>query len=205
MDHDSKSLNELGPKWPDAYWDDWLRDPAQRKGRACLRPEVSRTHNFGAKGVSHGQYVVFSLSNRIGVKYESTRIVTSHTKTHRYYNKNIAPVKLNDEFVPFREMKGLTKSLTQSNYDPVFKRDVNNVLLIQAVAQIRSSKEDVRLEYDNLKAFKRIAKQLGIMDDEKAGVPRTAYMGVVTIKFNGHRVHIAPRGYMMDIVYLFGI
>ena len=50
---------------------------------------------------------VFSLSN-IGVKYENSR--TSHTKTHRYYNKNIAPVKLNDEFVPFREMKELTKS-----------------------------------------------------------------------------------------------
>ena len=58
---------------------------------------------------------------------------------------------------------------------------MNNVPAIQAVAQIRSSKEDVRLEYDNLKAFKRIAKQLGIMDDEKAGVPRTAYMGVVTL------------------------
>ena len=63
LDHDSNLWNELGPKWPDAYWDDWLRDPAQRKGRARLRPEVSRTHNFGAKGVSHGQYGVFSLEH----------------------------------------------------------------------------------------------------------------------------------------------
>ena len=31
---------ELSPKWPRAYWDDWLREPAQRKGRHTIRPEV---------------------------------------------------------------------------------------------------------------------------------------------------------------------
>jgi alpha-1,3-mannosyl-glycoprotein beta-1,2-N-acetylglucosaminyltransferase len=24
---------ELEPKWPFGYWDDWLREPPQRKGR----------------------------------------------------------------------------------------------------------------------------------------------------------------------------
>ena len=103
-------------------------------------------------------------------------------------------------------MKELTKSLTQSNYDPVFKRDVNNVRLIQAVAQIRSSKEDVRLEYDNLKAFKRIAKQLGIMDDEKAGVFLERLTWVLSLLNLMVIVCISHRGWgMMDIVYLFGI
>lgn len=32
---------DLGPKWPDSFWDDWLREPPQRKGRHILRPEVS--------------------------------------------------------------------------------------------------------------------------------------------------------------------
>ena len=35
---------ELGPenKWaPSGYWDDWMRQEAQRKGRQILRPEVS--------------------------------------------------------------------------------------------------------------------------------------------------------------------
>jgi len=32
--------DELGPKWPDAFWDDWLREPEQRQGRHFLRPEV---------------------------------------------------------------------------------------------------------------------------------------------------------------------
>ena len=31
---------ELSSKWPQGYWDDWLREPAQRKGRHILRPEV---------------------------------------------------------------------------------------------------------------------------------------------------------------------
>ena len=43
---------ELYTKWPRAYWDDWIRDPMQRKGRACIRPELSRTRTFGKTGVS---------------------------------------------------------------------------------------------------------------------------------------------------------
>ncbi len=34
---------ELRKKWPKGFWDDWLRDSGQRKNRACIRPEVSRT------------------------------------------------------------------------------------------------------------------------------------------------------------------
>lgn len=34
---------ELREKWPLGFWDDWLREQAQRKNRACLRPEISRT------------------------------------------------------------------------------------------------------------------------------------------------------------------
>jgi alpha-1,3-mannosyl-glycoprotein beta-1,2-N-acetylglucosaminyltransferase len=32
---------ELHNKWPDGYWDDWLRDPVQRKDRQIIRPEIS--------------------------------------------------------------------------------------------------------------------------------------------------------------------
>lgn len=40
---------ELSPNWPDAYWDDWLRDPDRRRGRQFIRPEVCRTYHFGQK------------------------------------------------------------------------------------------------------------------------------------------------------------
>jgi len=36
-----------------------------------------------------------------------------------------------------------------------------------------------------------MCKTLGIMDDLKAGVPRTAYHGVITLRVRGVRVFIA--------------
>ena len=48
---------ELGPKWPDAYWDDWLREPEQRRNRHVVRPVVCRTfHVKSTRGTSGGQY-----------------------------------------------------------------------------------------------------------------------------------------------------
>lgn len=46
---------ELREQWPAAYWDDWLRHPDRRKGRACIRPEVCRSFTFGKKGTSNSQ------------------------------------------------------------------------------------------------------------------------------------------------------
>lgn len=54
---------ELSSKWPDGYWDDWLREPQQRKGRDCIRPEVSRTFTFGREGSSMGQFYDQYLAN----------------------------------------------------------------------------------------------------------------------------------------------
>eukprot|EP00949_MAST-11_sp_MAST-11-sp1_P001849 g1849.t1 len=53
---DRKMWLEWGPKWPKGYWDDWLREPPQRRGRVTLRPEISRTHTFGRNGVSRAQF-----------------------------------------------------------------------------------------------------------------------------------------------------
>lgn len=57
----SQLWEELKIKWPETFWDDWMRDPAQRQGRACVRPEVSRTGISlqGKKGVS--KYVLYYL------------------------------------------------------------------------------------------------------------------------------------------------
>lgn len=42
------------------FWDDWIRQPAQRRERACIRPEISRTKTFGKVGVS--KYAFFPLN-----------------------------------------------------------------------------------------------------------------------------------------------
>jgi alpha-1,3-mannosyl-glycoprotein beta-1,2-N-acetylglucosaminyltransferase len=43
---------EYRQKWPVAFWDDWVREVAQRKDRACLRPEISRTEVSGNEAKS---------------------------------------------------------------------------------------------------------------------------------------------------------
>lgn len=48
--------SEFSPKWPEGYWDDWMREPAQRKGRSCIFPEISRSWTFGEAGSSQGQF-----------------------------------------------------------------------------------------------------------------------------------------------------
>ena len=54
----------------------------------------------------------------------------------------------------------------------------------------------VRVEYHGLDrgadCFERTARALGIMENIKAGVPRTAYHGVVMLRMGGRRVFIAP-------------
>ncbi len=47
---------EFRNKWPAAYWDDWMREPPQRRGRQSVYPEVCRNYNFGEHGSSRGQY-----------------------------------------------------------------------------------------------------------------------------------------------------
>lgn len=48
--------NEIESKWPDRYWDEFMREPRIRDGRQCLRPEISRNRNIGEKGTSERQF-----------------------------------------------------------------------------------------------------------------------------------------------------
>lgn len=41
--------------------------------------------------------------------------------------------------------------------------------------------------------FIRLANELHIMSDEKAGVYRTAYMGVVAVQTKGTQLYLVPR------------
>uniref|UniRef100_A0A8C3KIQ0 Alpha-1,3-mannosyl-glycoprotein 2-beta-N-acetylglucosaminyltransferase n=1 Tax=Calidris pygmaea TaxID=425635 RepID=A0A8C3KIQ0_9CHAR len=82
--------DELEPKWPRAFWDDWMRQPEQRRGRSCVRPEVSRTMTFGRKGVSHGQF----------------------------FDQYLKFIKLNDRFVPFTRLD--LSYLKKEEYERVF-------------------------------------------------------------------------------------
>ncbi|XP_046402951.1 alpha-1,3-mannosyl-glycoprotein 2-beta-N-acetylglucosaminyltransferase-like isoform X1 [Ischnura elegans] len=156
---------ELAPKWPKSYWDDWVRQPEQRKNRACIRPEISRTRTFGKIGVSNGLF----------------------------YEKHLKYIKLNEKFVPFTKMN-LTY-LMKDNYDVQFVKQVYEspvVTFQQLKSQSVSGTGPLRIPYNTKDAYKRTAKMLGLMDDFKSGVPRTGYRGVVSFSYKGRRVYLAP-------------
>uniref|UniRef100_A0A914WNW8 Alpha-1,3-mannosyl-glycoprotein 2-beta-N-acetylglucosaminyltransferase n=1 Tax=Plectus sambesii TaxID=2011161 RepID=A0A914WNW8_9BILA len=162
---------ELAPIWPSSFWDDWLRLPEQRKDRACIRPEVSRTSmsNNGKVGVSKGLY----------------------------YDKHLRHIRLNDRFVKFSTMD--LSYLVKDRYDSDFVRRVYQWPSITQ-GELRGGKLNngdplppaVRLTYEDKNTYKVTAKEFGLMDDFRAGVPRTAYRGVVPFMFGRTRVYLAP-------------
>lgn len=155
---------ELMVKWPRSYWDDWLREPAQRKDRSCIRPEISRTKTFGKVGVSNGMF----------------------------YEKHLKYIVLNKKFVPFTVLD--LSFLIKDNYDKGWVKAVYDtpVVNLQDVKEHKVKQKAVRLTYHTREAYKRISKALGIMDDFKSGVPRMAYRGIVSFIHKGIRVYLAP-------------
>ncbi|EER11832.1 alpha-1,3-mannosyl-glycoprotein beta-1, 2-n-acetylglucosaminyltransferase, putative, partial [Perkinsus marinus ATCC 50983] len=63
--------DEVKSRWPSGYWDEFMRRPDVRKGRHCLRPEISRSYTFGEEGQSQGQYFAAHLSR---IKLNTERI-----------------------------------------------------------------------------------------------------------------------------------
>ena len=164
--------SELGPKWPNGFWDDWLREPPQRRNRACIRPEISRTKTFGRKGISNGLF----------------------------FDKHLRFIKLSQSNVDFTK-HDLT-FLLKDNYDRRLRTLLDRLPVVKMsdlrnINRNESNRSDtppraVRILYRTRTEFKNYAKALNLMDDFKAGVPRMAYKGVVSAMNKGLRVYIAP-------------
>ncbi|XP_077993357.1 alpha-1,3-mannosyl-glycoprotein 2-beta-N-acetylglucosaminyltransferase-like [Glandiceps talaboti] len=161
----SELWQELEPKWPDGFWDDWMREPKTKKDRACIRPEISRTDTFGKIGVSKGLF----------------------------FEQHLKYIKLNTKFVEFT--KNDLSYLTQRKYDAMFLEEVYgapHVTINQLTKEGGLGHKTVRIQYSDKDSFKNFAKVLGIMNDFKAGVPRTGYKGIVTCMYKQIRVYLAP-------------
>uniref|UniRef100_A0A0X3NLM5 Alpha-1,3-mannosyl-glycoprotein 2-beta-N-acetylglucosaminyltransferase n=1 Tax=Schistocephalus solidus TaxID=70667 RepID=A0A0X3NLM5_SCHSO len=160
---------ELRDKWPPAYWDEFLRTPEVRKNRSCIRPEISRTITFGSSGVSGGQF----------------------------YNTHLRFIQLNQQHVPFSNLN--LSYLFPHVYNPNFHRQVYQdaqPISISSLSNLTplSANESraYRVNYRTQADFILAAKYLGVMQDFKYGVPRTAYAGVVSVFFHGNRLFLAP-------------
>ena len=74
---------------------------------------------------------------------------------------------------------------------------VDDVGDIERVAAAAAADEPLLLSYSSMPDFARIANYLHIMNDEKAGVPRTAYHGIVSIRRKNKLIFIAPVNYKL--------
>lgn len=148
--------DELSPKWPKAYWDDWLRLKENHKGRQFVRPEICRTYNFGEHGSSLGQF----------------------------FSQYLEPIKLNDVHINWRSMD--LSYLMEGKYVKYFAGLVNQAISLDvkdAALKANYVKGDVRIQYNDQSEFEMIAHQFGIFEEWKDGVPRTAYKGVVVFRY----------------------
>ncbi|VDD96280.1 unnamed protein product [Enterobius vermicularis] len=155
---------ELSPFWPEAYWDDWLRKQEVRKNRVCIRPEVSRTaHN-----------------NKVAGKGSSGGL----------YNKYFASIHLPEQPVDFLQLD--LSYLVKDNYDRILKQRLAGAKAISVndIEKKAVKKGNVyRVIYKTPREYRRLAKAVGLMNDIRSGMPRTAYYGVVPFLFGGSRIY----------------
>lgn len=151
---------ELSPKWPKAYWDDWVRLKDVRKDRQFIRPEVCRTYNFGEHGSSMGQF----------------------------FKQYLEPIKLNDVHIDWKSVD--LRYLMEDNFQNHFSKLVAEAKPVRGpdvVLKAYNIDGDVRIKYINQENFEEIARQFGIFQEWKDGVPRTAYKGVVVFRHQTSR------------------
>jgi alpha-1,3-mannosyl-glycoprotein beta-1,2-N-acetylglucosaminyltransferase len=168
--------DEIEDRWPKLYWDDWLRSSNQTHGRQCIRPEVSRTANFGALGASQS----FN------------------------FKKHVSKVFLNTEFTDFAALD--LSYLKPPAYDELIFGRMSRAVLLKYSNYLtsRPQNSDVIARYPagNIDA---IGKRTGIMTDHRKGVFRTSYRGVVVIPWNGHWAFLVEKGWSPPKGYALGI
>jgi len=152
---------EIGSGWPPAYWDEYMRRSDVRKGRHCLRPEVSRTHTFGEIGVSMGQF----------------------------YHSHLKTMVLNERAVDWNA--GDLQHLSSPGlFDELLKKEVRQATVASLDSLRRSIPQGpIVVRYVD-SDWLRHAKFFGVMEDVKEGVRRGAYHGVLPFTWRGHRVFL---------------
>lgn len=109
----------------------------------------------------------------------------------------MSDIKLNDINVDFSFLD--LSYLYKDNWDSKYLSAVKSAPIVtMELFNSITSYTEVRIIYDYLDdelsptSFVNIARWVGIMDNIKAGVPRTAYKGIVTCYKNNIKLHISP-------------
>ncbi|KAI6204692.1 hypothetical protein M3Y94_00705700 [Aphelenchoides besseyi] len=159
---------ELTGKWPDFYWDDWMRQPEVRRNRVCIRPEVSRTaHNMklAGKGSSGGLYKSFLASIHLPNQPVDFSLVDMSRLRKSAYDQTLRQQLLDAKPISISELLNNQFESENTKFDSQFA---------------------YRVSYGDPREFRRIARKFKLMEDVRSGMSRTAYLGVVTFLAPSH-------------------
>jgi len=161
---------EVRDRWPDAFWDEFMRRPDVRKGRHCLRPDISRSYTFGSDGTSKGQF----------------------------FKSHLSRIKLNDVMVDWTQ-QDLSRLKSAAAFDAYLTEQMTKARVVSSQDMEKLSGEGpVRLLYEESQ-YKPIAKKFGLMPDEKEGIRRMSYRGVIVFAWQGHRVYLHTRAWPANL------
>uniref|UniRef100_A0A0D9VN47 Alpha-1,3-mannosyl-glycoprotein 2-beta-N-acetylglucosaminyltransferase n=1 Tax=Leersia perrieri TaxID=77586 RepID=A0A0D9VN47_9ORYZ len=149
--------------WNDNGQKQFVYDPKVHKDRQFIRPEVCRTYNFGEHGSSMGQF----------------------------FRQYLEPIKLNDVHIKWNSED--LSYLKEDKFLIQFGKDVSSATPLHgsdAALKAHNMNADVRIQYNDQEDFERIARQFGIFEEWKDGIPRTAYKGVVVFRYKSSRRRI---------------
>lgn len=152
---------EIGGRWPQQYWDEWMRRPDVRRDRQCLRPEVNRAFTFGNVGESHGQF----------------------------FEQHLAKIRLNDEFVAFADMD--LSYLRGDVYPQFLQGQVEAAteVTLDTLGSHRGHAQAWRIHYTQ-RSYAQLAKFFGLMADEKEGLRRASFRQALIFSWKEHRVFL---------------
>merc|ERR1712187_860027 len=154
---------EVRDRWAEAYWDEFMRRPDVRKNRHCIRPEVSRSFTFGEEGVSQGQF----------------------------FKQHLSRIKLNSEFVDWAK-EDLSYLASAPAFDSYLRERLHAAsdTDLGRVQSVGASDIALRLSYDDKRDYAAVAKFFTLMKDEKEGIRRMSYRGVIPFAWQGHHVYL---------------
>jgi len=148
-----------------------------RRGRHCIRPDISRSFTFGEAGTSAGQF----------------------------YKQHLSKIKLNEIAVDWAA-EDLHRLESAAAYDSYLARSLQEASKVSFDDLDRSMLRGgaavapaFRIEYDDAKDYKTIAKKFGLMPDEKEGIRRMSYRGVIPFSWQGRRVYLHTRKWPGDL------
>lgn len=182
--------DEIKLQWPKIFWDDWLRSEKQTRGRQCIRPEVSRTRNFGGEG---GASQMMFHSDHVGQVVDTSFMLLCDespcAKTHA-----------------LEQVNALDLSYLEANaYEQLVFGRMSNATLLRYSNYLSSRPQDsdviARFPPGRIDA---IARRTGIMADHREGRFRTSYRGVVIVPWNGHWAFFVDKGFQPPAGYRLG-